>query len=52
MNEELKCLLEGKRAHRARLAALSFEEKTVLLAKLRDRALAIRKAAALPNKQG
>ena len=44
MNESLKRILESKRLHRAKLAALPIAEKRLLLDKLRLRTLAIRKA--------
>jgi hypothetical protein len=37
MSEWIQRLIESKRAHRAKLAGLSFEEKVRLLEKLRDR---------------
>jgi hypothetical protein len=44
MSDWIKRLIESKRAHRARLAALPFEEKVRILAKLRLRTAAIRTA--------
>ena len=41
MSEWIKHLIESKRAYRAKLAALPFEEKIVLLEKLRARTLEI-----------
>jgi hypothetical protein len=41
MSDWITRLIESKRAHRAKLAALPFEEKIRLLEKLRMRALAI-----------
>ena len=41
MSDWIKRLIESKRAHRVRLAALPFEEKVRILAKLRQRTLAI-----------
>ncbi len=41
MNEQWQAILKSKRRERARLAALPFSEKVVLLEKLRDRALAV-----------
>jgi hypothetical protein len=37
MSEWIQRLIESKRAHRAKLAGLSFEEKVRLLEQLRDR---------------
>lgn len=42
MSDWITRLIESKRAHRAKLAALPFEEKIVLLEKLRMRAVGIR----------
>jgi hypothetical protein len=42
MSEWITRLIESKRAHRARLAALPFEQKLKLLEKLRVRTLSIR----------
>jgi hypothetical protein len=42
MSDWITRLIESKRAHRARLAALPFEEKLKLLEKLRVRTLSIR----------
>lgn len=44
MSEWITRLIESKRAYRAKLAALPFEEKLRLLGKLRQRTLAIRAA--------
>jgi hypothetical protein len=44
MSEWMRQILESKRAYRAKLAALSFEEKIVLLEQLRQRSLIIRAA--------
>lgn len=44
MSEWITRLIESKRAYRAKLAALSFEEKIKLLEKLRLRAVSIRSA--------
>ena len=41
MNDWMRKILEGKRAARQQLRALSFSEKIKLLEKLRDRSLAI-----------
>jgi hypothetical protein len=43
MSEWITRLIESKRAYRAKLAALPFEEKIKLLEKLRQRALTIQK---------
>jgi len=42
MSEWMKRILESKRAYRAKLAALPFEEKVRLLEKLRTRTRMIR----------
>ncbi len=44
MSDWIKRLIESKRAHRAKLAALPFAEKLKLLGKLRQRTLAIHAA--------
>lgn len=44
MSDWIKRLIESKRAHRAKLAALPFAEKLKLLGKLRQRTLAIQTA--------
>jgi hypothetical protein len=41
MSEQLRQIIESKRAYRSKLAALPFAEKIILLEKLRGRSLAI-----------
>jgi len=49
MSEWIKHLIESKRAYRAKLAALPFEEKIVLLDKLRVRTLEIQASRAMSS---
>lgn len=49
MSEWIKRLIESKRAYRAQLAELPFEEKIKLLEKLRQRSLSIQSGKTYPN---
>jgi hypothetical protein len=44
MSEWIQRLIESKRAYRSKLATLPFEEKIILLGKLRQRSLLIQTA--------
>lgn len=53
MSEQMKRILESKRDHRSKLAALRFEEKIVFLERLRLRSMflkSVREATLLDQK--
>ena len=51
MSDWMKQILESKRAYRAKLAALPFAEKIVLLQQLRQRSLMIEAARSTERRQ-